>query len=808
MNKQERSIVVFLLLALVFLSCSDREDAAEALRAKTPFHLEEHLDAATIVSSEVPEDVHAAVEWSFDKPRPDWKPVAPLRKNVKPVGMRQTSDALRLTLSKEGRFFRGGIYIDFPDWRREDWAYVLVRARTSDKIQQISLGFNLSDSSETVDSLQTRFLFAGEFLNVINDGKIHTYLMRTDWSWGEWKGIWKQLGIMVRSSEAASIDILSIRIVPKEANYRSAPAGVRTEVRNEEYRRSLYIHAPGKLEYHVQIPEAGRLDVDLGVLRENAPVTFRIYTKTDGGEPEPLLEETYSDKEQWAHRSVDLSHMAGQAVTLVMEAEAERIGTVALWGAPTLAGIRDTDKPNIILYIIDGAGADFMSVYGYNRRTTPNLERLAAEGAVFEHAYSNSTWTRVSNPSFMTSFYHSVLGGWKTDSDPLPEKAVTIAQHLHRGGYQTGVFTTNAYCGTISSLERGVDVLREAGIEQNSISSEVLHKDFWKWRDAFPGEPYWVHFQTTDVHWPWKPPPPFAGLFIRPQQRETFHEWKRTLAKASEHDNPWPNLTQYPPAVFKKTGISRVALFDAARSLYDETMAHNDYQIGKLVERLKASGEWEHTLLIIAADHGIDYGLGIFDQLPPFMGSPLFRSCRTRIPMIIIWPERIAPGQRFSQPVSMIDMLPTILDLAGIEQAEHAQGQSLAPLLLGRQGWDPRPVIFDEFYVDWDTGEISGLIEMIDGKWGASLWIKPSHGDDEKPPEQVRPDLLLYDIWNDPYCLHSLHEERPDLVKKYTDFLERQWKEHRTLARRFKRADALPLTAEQLRTLRSLGYIQ
>jgi arylsulfatase A-like enzyme len=176
--------------------------------------------------------------------------------------------------------------------------------------------------------------------------------------------------------------------------------------------------------------------------------------------------------------------------------------------------------------------------------------------------------------------------------------------------------------------------------------------------------------------------------------------------------------------------------------------------------------------------------------------------------MIIIWPERIAPGQRFSQPVSMIDMLPTILDLAGIEQAEHAQGQSLAPLLLGRQGWDPRPVIFDEFYVDWDTGEISGLIEMIDGKWGASLWIKPSHGDDEKPPEQVRPDLLLYDIWNDPYCLHSLHEERPDLVKKYTDFLERQWKEHRTLARRFKRADALPLTAEQLRTLRSLGYIQ
>jgi len=238
-------------------------------------------------------------------------------------------------------------------------------------------------------------------------------------------------------------------------------------------------------------------------------------------------------------------------------------------------------------------------------------------------------------------------------------------------------------------------------------------------------------------------------------------------------------------------------------------MAHNDYQIGKLVERLKASGEWEHTLLIIAADHGMVHGLGVFDQLPPFLGSPLFRSFRTRIPMIFIWPERIAPGQRFIQPVSMIDMLPTILDLAGLQPAEDAQGHSLAPLLLGRQGWEPRPVIFDEFYGDNDTGELSGLIEVIDGQWGASLGIDPSADDDKKPPEERRPALLLYDIWNDPYCLHSLHEERPDLVKKYTDFLEKKWKEHRALAKRFKRAEGeLPLTAEQLQTLRALGYIQ
>ncbi len=66
----------------------------------------------------------------------------------------------------------------------------------------------------------------------------------------------------------------------------------------------------------------------------------------------------------------------------------------------------------------------------------------------------------------------------------------------------------------------------------------------------------------------------------------------------------------------------------------------------------------------------------------------------------------------------------------------------------------------------------------------------------------------MYDLWNDPYCLHSLHEERPDLVEKYTEFLEAQWEAHQALAQRFTRAGEIPLTPEQLRTLRSLGYIQ
>jgi arylsulfatase A-like enzyme len=571
------------------------------------------------------------------------------------------------------------------------------------------------------------------------------------------------------------------------------------EARSKIHRHALYAHAPARIEYRIEIPEEAQLDVGLGVLREDAPVTFRITARPDGGQAETLLEETYTDQEHWAQHSVDLSSMAGTTVTLVLEAEAERPGTVALWAAPTLTGKRVSGKPNIIFYVIDGGGADFMSVYGYNRRTTPNLERIAGEGAVFEHAYSNSTWTKPSTASFMTSLHHSVLGGYKNDADPLPDQAVTMAQHLRRAGYQTAVIVSNPFAATMSGLDRGVDILREAGVKPNSVSSKELHEDFWRWREAYPGEPYWVHFQTTDVHWPHRPEAPFAGLFSSSELRKTYYEWDRKLRAGSG-----PFLTR-----FKKTGISREAYADAQRRLYDENMAHNDYQLGQLVERLKARGEWEHTLLIVAADHGyVAAGWRVLDPLAPSW-APHFNSHMTRVPLIMLWPERIVPGQRFSYPVSMIDVLPTILDLTGLPMPEVMQGQSLAPLLLGKEGWEPRPVILDEFNVDPLTGELRGLIEMIDGRWGASLEINPDPDEDDAPPERRRPvPLLLYDLWADPYCLHSLHEERPDLAEKYTQYLEAQWEAHQALAQHFTRSGETLLTPEQMETLRSLGYVQ
>ena len=116
-------------------------------------------------------------------------------------------------------------------------------------------------------------------------------------------------------------------------------------------------------------------------------------------------------------------------------------------------------------------------------------------------------------------------------------------------------------------------------------------------------------------------------------------------------------------------------------------------------------------------------------------------------------------------------------------------------MLLGQEGWEPRPIIFSS----------DGRTEVVDGRWGASLL-----GREPVPPEENgRPArLLLFDLLNDPYLSHSLHEERPDLVEKYTEFLEKQWEAHQALGQRFTQSEDVVLTPEQLEVLRALGYIR
>lgn len=823
---------IILFAFLMAVSCSG-PDKRMILNSEQPVHLEEHLDKAKIVGSEAPEDIPEIINWRFDVPQPDWKPAVPKTPSWKPVQIEQTKDSLRITLNEDNRMpgsiLVGAVYIKTPDMRITDWSDIIIQVRSEDRFEELGLAFNPPEA-QSAQGITNPALNPGESVPVVSDGFEHTYKVQVSFSSMLFEHPWNVIGIYFTTNEPGSLEILSVSLIPKAARYANESAGVLEEQIDNFIRRTLYSHTPGRIEYKVRIPEGGRLDLGLGVLHDETPVTFKVTVEDAKKNKTTLFEKAHAESGSWMQQSVDLSDFEGKTVKLALEAESDRAGTVALWAAPTITGARRTEKPNVIFYVIDAAGADYMSLYGYDHKTTPYLEELALEGAVFEKAYSNSTWTKPSNFSFMTSLHHSVLGGFKTAMDPLPDEAVTMAQHFHRANYLTAVFTSNTNAGTLSGFQREVDIFTDTHVSSSSTSSVKLHQDFWDWRRAYPKGLYWVHFQTTDVHPPYNPVDPFAGLFVSPEEKKQLRGWQRQMNQEFVYNAT--SISDEQNIKMKKLGLEPVPYFNSSRGLYEETMAHQDYQISQLVKRLKAEGEWENTLLIIASDHGHPaatfsrFGRALEDPPPEEWEGAILGSFKTWIPLMFIWPGHIAGGQRFSQHVSMIDMLPTVLDLTDLPLPEGLQGQSLAPLLLGKKGWEQKPVIFDEIYVDTKTGDLLGNIEVIDGQWGASLEIAlgpdgkelfayrryqaPASGRWRYPPHDFPniPRVLVYDLGNDPHALSNINEERPDLVDKYTKFLENKWKEHQALAKNFSQSQKGSLTKEQIENLRSLGYIR
>jgi len=362
-----RTVTCLIILpAMLSLSgCTDdtEPDQQTLLVADMPLHLEDHLDAAHIEGSDVPEDSPKPVEWRFDQPQPDWKVTGPLYSDGKPAQVVRIEDALRINLTQANSGTRpngqrgrreGSVYVNLPDWRWEDWARVEVRARAGAGINHLALDFNLHKGPSEPDS-QRVFEVYGDNVIPVCDGSVQTYVLRVDKlaSGEQWKGRpWRQLGLRVacslddtrqeKSESAATIDILSVRVIPKarEALYAHAPVGVREEVRNRRSSRTIFTHTPGKLEYRLHTPQAGRLDIGLGVLKGDVPVTFRVTAKPEDGNVITLLEETCSDQLQWGQRCVDLSPLSGKTITLSLEVNSERTGSVAFWASPTVASGR------------------------------------------------------------------------------------------------------------------------------------------------------------------------------------------------------------------------------------------------------------------------------------------------------------------------------------------------------------------------------------------------------------------------------------------------------------------------------------
>ncbi len=357
--------------------------------------------------------------------------------------------------------------------------------------------------------------------------------------------------------------------------------------------------------------------------------------------------------------------------------------------------------PNVVVVVVDALRADRLGIAGYARALTPNLDRLAGQGVYFKNAYSQATWTKPSIATLMTSLYpteHGLVrlgvgdaaGGFVTDR--LPDEASTLAERFQSAGYRTFAVVNQVHLQGKLGFAQGFDSYQwrrgKTAFQLNGIVESLLAEP--DSRPLFA----WVHY--LDVHWPYLsrlrgPNAPDLGSTAMahepPQGLDFVTAWARENLDAS----------------------TRAALV----TRYDHEVAYADAAIGELVGMLEAAGRYENTILVVTADHGESFG-----EHGPLMHGHLPHEEELRVPLVMRLPNRPErPSGARSTPVGLIDLAPTLLDLAGVPANPPAMhGVSLVPVLAGEE-WAERPV-FAQTDEGWSVrvGRLK-LLAMSDGSY-------------------------------------------------------------------------------------------
>src|SRR5258706_4759935 len=213
------------------------------------------------------------------------------------------------------------------------------------------------------------------------------------------------------------------------------------------------------------LPSRPVMHVALGTPEDGA-VTFRIAVRR-GDKEAAVMTRTLTTPYRWEPRIVDLAEFAGTSVTLSLSAASDKEGTLAFWGAPAVrqrttpgAGSERPARAFILIHG-DARRKDHVDLYGYERPTAPTLRRLAEEGAFFDNAITQTSWTKAATPSIMTSLYPSTHGVFQIP-DRLPASATTIAEVFRDGGFATVSFSSVAFTGQLTNLHQGFEELHES----------------------------------------------------------------------------------------------------------------------------------------------------------------------------------------------------------------------------------------------------------------------------------------------------------------------------------------------------------
>ncbi|MFP8880572.1 MAG: sulfatase [Myxococcota bacterium] len=347
-------------------------------------------------------------------------------------------------------------------------------------------------------------------------------------------------------------------------------------------------------------------------------------------------------------------------------------GLAALGLGGSAVPVGAAEPPNIVLIVIDMLRADRLGAYGYPAPSSPELDGFAQAGVRFGRVVAQSTWTRPSIASLLTSLHPRTLGLRMEDEHALDPRRQTLAEVLKSHGYWTAGATANPNTNSAFQFDQGFD---------HYIDSDVL----------FPGMPGQLEQKASG-------------------KKQTLARARGLLLEMLDYARKQPHGPGFLQVVLMdvhqyekipdSTGDSDAALADAESSAaglrYSKAVRYVSAEIGLFIRSLTRLRGWEHTLVIVTSDHGETLGRDHASLADPKWHGFLVYETQALVPWIMYSSDgRLPAGRVIERPVRLLDLMPTVLDYAGIPAPKGIAGSSLMGLLRD----EPTPVELPERFV-------------------------------------------------------------------------------------------------------------
>jgi arylsulfatase A-like enzyme len=489
-------------------------------------------------------------------------------------------------------------------------------------------------------------------------------------------------------------------------------------------------------------------------------------------------------------------------------------GGLSLLGPPSLNGLDANNgepsaaemknlrgKSNVIWIVLDTARLDRLSVYGYERKTTPNLEVFAKDAVVFNRAISAAPWTVPSHASMFTGMYPSKHGAHHSGNkycDPLSGANLTIAEILSAVGYNTvGIAANNAGLSIGFGLHQGFEMYFEAMPAARSLLwgklIESLPDDFRnntlrhnelrlsselnqmvdRWLDEHGGNPFFLFINYMEPH---------GGYGYIPQPYDTLFGFRREL-----HDQLF---AEFDPVKVVKKEVAVTAeqhrFFDAYT---DRKLVYLDHHLGKFFDDLKARQLYDEAMIIVVSDHG-----NLDGEHYSFGHNTELYNILINVPLLIKYPKLMQRTGVVDNYVSTIDLMPEVLRVCGFPIPEEVQGQPLDEANheilaeLFEQKNNAHAKLYPERYYRDLKAIYSNDTENL-------KYIQSSNGNSE-----------LYDLNVDPEELNNIIAQRPDTAAALDARIEK-WLSSFEPVRDDEKTEITD-TEKLMNRLRALGYVK